>query len=962
LVASLTDDAYEREADRVAALIAATPSSDISQAPPASPTGLAISRFVQGSAETDDDDASVVFDDEAETPTTAGASFATRLTQSVARGRSLPETTRRAMEGRFGLDFSRVRVHTDGEAHHLSDDIEAVAFTHGSDIYFAAGAFSPGTPTGDRLLAHELTHVVQQTGGGGGHLGAAAVQRQRFRGTAVHNEIESRLRKANSNLITEAPIPGGTAMSSYDFEKVGYADLYTSSHSGAVIGVRGEYETAPNVNPADDPTKQRRYRPIKPTGRKGRSTRGKRPTPKRGKGEVDYQPRPQGDTDPFTGEFPETFAVGDLKPTGPEKTGEGIAQLANYISGLRAFVKDAASDGKVTRGTIDGKLLSGLTIPPELDYRNFNQQNANPPSNIYGFNDRTGRRRYWLFELRDRGIFYYFDLAHPNPSAQGREQYERAFRSLTPLKEELTERDAGIHNAAGIPVVSRHLRSGARRRRMTRQRRVASPGTRSRPNALQRKGRTTPRPKQDWPARGKAWESKRDEWDRRDAKPFLGSREGKVLRERAEINEQLGITGETAPGSTGVPARNVESIELWSGRTGIILGKARFALGGVFDKISDVFDWIKTRFSGFHRRMMQEPTGLPTFGWQKTLIRLLIKAVRVGFREFLSVFYETCANCVSALLQKTVDQFKQEISNELGQRVESYQAKFEAYETQLRDEFTRRFSGYDDLIDTIKDAQRWLSIASALVNTIRAGVQVVSCLTPPALGCLWGLVVNIGIEAALDLVIGTEWFQKNIINHPSIRDLIKQFAGPTYRSLIAESLRAAGLTEYAKGITDCGIVEQIEPPALQTDLLSGEEFNQNRADWELKYRAQMIRDLRFRFHVRPGQPASEDDLYALVEAIRRSGLEPEALKKTFDSAPKWSNGKLDLHALRRSLGGRAAVARQLGAGRTGADLEITKRATEPRERRLEVGPRVFSPGGPPGDQEPSVLPGAGIRF
>jgi hypothetical protein len=70
------------------------------------------------------------------------------------------------MEQRFGRDFSRVRVHTGTTAEQSAHDVMAHAYTLGHDIVFGAGRFAPGTSAGRRLLAHELTHVVQQTSAG----------------------------------------------------------------------------------------------------------------------------------------------------------------------------------------------------------------------------------------------------------------------------------------------------------------------------------------------------------------------------------------------------------------------------------------------------------------------------------------------------------------------------------------------------------------------------------------------------------------------------------------------------------------------------------------------------------------------------------------------------------------------------------------------------------------------------
>jgi hypothetical protein len=79
-------------------------------------------------------------------------------------GQPLDAVTRLQMEPHFGHDFSRVQVHTDSRAASSAASIHALAYTVGRDIVFAAGQYTPGTSTGRRLLAHELTHVVQQEG------------------------------------------------------------------------------------------------------------------------------------------------------------------------------------------------------------------------------------------------------------------------------------------------------------------------------------------------------------------------------------------------------------------------------------------------------------------------------------------------------------------------------------------------------------------------------------------------------------------------------------------------------------------------------------------------------------------------------------------------------------------------------------------------------------------------------
>ncbi len=79
-------------------------------------------------------------------------------------GQALDEAARAEMESVLGADFSGVRVHTGPEADALNRELGAAAFTTGRDIFFRNGMYQPGSSAGHELLAHELTHVVQQGG------------------------------------------------------------------------------------------------------------------------------------------------------------------------------------------------------------------------------------------------------------------------------------------------------------------------------------------------------------------------------------------------------------------------------------------------------------------------------------------------------------------------------------------------------------------------------------------------------------------------------------------------------------------------------------------------------------------------------------------------------------------------------------------------------------------------------
>jgi hypothetical protein len=80
-------------------------------------------------------------------------------------GSSLDTETRADMESRFGRDFGDVRVHTDGAAHESAKSVNAQAYTVGSNVVFQRDKYDPSSDSGKHMLAHELTHVVQQRSG-----------------------------------------------------------------------------------------------------------------------------------------------------------------------------------------------------------------------------------------------------------------------------------------------------------------------------------------------------------------------------------------------------------------------------------------------------------------------------------------------------------------------------------------------------------------------------------------------------------------------------------------------------------------------------------------------------------------------------------------------------------------------------------------------------------------------------
>jgi hypothetical protein len=157
-------DKYEQEADRVAAKVVqqmnAPASSQASQR-----------ESVQRQEREDDE---LMMKPMVQRQSDGGMAATPDLEASINQGRGsgqpLANSIREPIEQAFGADFSGVKVHTDAQSDQLNQSIQARAFTTGQDIFFRQGEYNPGSRGGQELIAHELTHVVQQNG--------SAVQRE----------------------------------------------------------------------------------------------------------------------------------------------------------------------------------------------------------------------------------------------------------------------------------------------------------------------------------------------------------------------------------------------------------------------------------------------------------------------------------------------------------------------------------------------------------------------------------------------------------------------------------------------------------------------------------------------------------------------------------------------------------------------------------------------------------------
>ena len=160
LTVGAANDQYEQEADRVADQVMRMrdPALARSSIDPTLTRALSLQRKCQGCKDEEELQRQPQ-DPQTETPSSGLDRGAATLSQS---GQPLDANTRAFFEPRFGTDFSAVRIHTDTQAAESARSVNALAYTVGHNVVFNSGQYTPQSDSGKRLLAHELTHVVQQ--------------------------------------------------------------------------------------------------------------------------------------------------------------------------------------------------------------------------------------------------------------------------------------------------------------------------------------------------------------------------------------------------------------------------------------------------------------------------------------------------------------------------------------------------------------------------------------------------------------------------------------------------------------------------------------------------------------------------------------------------------------------------------------------------------------------------------
>lgn len=190
LTIGAVDDPLEREADEVANRVMRKPVASTIEGPSSSVSQL--------QRQTEEEEMLQTRSNESGRDggkAGASGSFETSVNAMRGGGAELPASTRDFMEPRIGSDFSHVRVHDGGQADALNRDVSARAFTVGNNIFFGSGQYQPEAEQGRHLLAHELTHVMQQTGVRRKHAAGAPINVHRTVQRVQRESLEDEVKK-----------------------------------------------------------------------------------------------------------------------------------------------------------------------------------------------------------------------------------------------------------------------------------------------------------------------------------------------------------------------------------------------------------------------------------------------------------------------------------------------------------------------------------------------------------------------------------------------------------------------------------------------------------------------------------------------------------------------------------------------------------------------------------------------
>jgi hypothetical protein len=694
----------------------------------------------------------------------ASPSFESALNASKASGSPLPGGTRSFMENRFGADFSGVRVHADSSSASMNRSINAHAFTHGQDVYFDSGQYRPHTDSGQKLLAHELTHVAQQGGASvqrkkpqGASSALPDIQRQFYfanrpktSGTRIHRAVLPLFLAANPNLFIEVAIPGANKKD-IDKGKTGVADFY---RAGTTIALKFDgqpgflnRDTDLEVGTGIVPGNYSHERDAAPVG-------------------TTLSPRIRK-----LNVAPYVIQIGDLKPGGSGETVLGQGQVANYIAGIETTRDDLnsylqnrpeQSDSATKKWAASPTPMKSLTIPNDLRYTVGGGIRGlqNRPLALY----REGKKRPYLlldmtgtlYVYKDRrdGVWSYEWIPDNVPATTGSPEVNQVLARL---------------NNDIIPALTQ------------------SQGTSIAPKRAPAGRSTLFRKPQQFS--DEEWKKKHyNQWKKDATKVLANKTEVKKAEVATGILDIEKRSGEKvkAPEEVKEAGRGLPKVRHWK-RFGGFYGWLREKFDFVYVKIKGVVDKVKTKV-----RNLAKKAGDSSFGsWIKAVAKVVFK-----------IFKMVGSWVVTQVMDKLLNSLRQGIMNNLSKLIEKalpddakkYLEKFCALKAEYDgiigktedDIITAIFGDKLTFFETAEKIESAIGYVADIATLIEWGVRILACASPPAIGCLWNLAIE-ALKWIFAKLIQTCWFTKEVYA-PIINkvNFVKEFPSKLAGALVDE--------------------------------------------------------------------------------------------------------------------------------------------------------------------------------
>ncbi|HUQ10073.1 MAG TPA: DUF4157 domain-containing protein [Steroidobacteraceae bacterium] len=658
----------------------------------------------------------------------ASGGLESSIAHASGSGAPLASHTRDQMEDAFGADFSGVRVHTSSSSAAMNEEIGARAFTYGSDIHFNTGEYAPGTASGTHLLAHELTHVMQQNSGV--KRAPKRVQRKLLvfgpttgipSGTLIHNYgvlpqfVEGGL---NAGVWTEPGIPGANK------DRVG-------------VGLRGEpdFYRSNGASDARIGLNQRRVGGFQ-------AMNGAVAAPQR--------PLAPGTSVRDLDRAPHDIELGDLKPGHSPEEQLGRLQIRNYIKGIENTA-DAVNDYQHQNGHADrwnplpkARPMSTLTVPQNLT-QSSSAGTRYSKLDVWEWTDKARRHSFTslmgsliVYRSSVPGVWAYEWMPENVPETLG-EDFD-VQRLLDRLNNDVRPRLEAEQQVAPKLKVSK------------------AAGRRSSRAVVRRK----PKPHKKF--NEKPFNDAYTKW-RTDADKALGDKKSKdneaVLEALSGGKKRTGFDPK-APQKVKDRAKGFHTVRHWI-RYGKLYGWLRKTFDRVYVKLAGFGKWIKEKVKGLVKSASSSGFG----NWIKAAAMALFKVAKKLGAWAISIIVDKLLDSlqegVTNILRQLAEAVTPEAVKSKIEELEEAKARFETMIQEATETIEKKLFG--DKLDMFTKLSKYMEIAntvSTIVSVVKWGIRIVACASPPLLGCLWNLAVA-ALEYAFSKIMQTCWFGAKVM-------------------------------------------------------------------------------------------------------------------------------------------------------------------------------------------------------